>query len=255
MITIQVKRDNSITLPKQATEFSAGYDIIATSDAKIVGEKLEDKYFKAGEPKSEWWKYIAYIEYETGLYITPTEESIHTLIYPRSSISSKANLMLGNAVGVIDRDYNGQLLCRFKYIWQPFDMAWLHVTDYSKENDTPTPMMVGNINPERIYKKGDTIAQLIFSSTINANFQLVDELPKTVRGSGGFGSTDKEKKIGMPRNQGIYGSIAEAYQEAGGVQVKKRYSDEIKERERAITNKPSSNNKSPILPGIHERTG
>ncbi len=256
MITIQVKNIEGISLPKQATDKSAGYDIVAISEPKIVGEKLEDKYFLPTEPKIEWWKYVSYIEYETGLYIAPSDETIHTLIYPRSSISNKTNLMLGNSIGLVDFDYRGQLLCRFRYIWQPFDMSWLSVKDNSDVNNPYISMTLGNVNPERIYKKGDTIAQLVFSSTIQVNFQLVPELDQTKRGSGGFGSTDSpQKTLGELKTytENVFG-LADAYQKAGGVSVKKRYVDEIKDRERQILSKPSTLSSNTILStGIRER--
>lgn len=257
-INIQVKRDNNVTLPKQATENSAGYDITAISDPKIVGDRLEDKFFAADEPKNEWWRFIAYIEYETGLYIAPSDESIHTLIYPRSSISSKTNLMLANSIGLVDFDYRGQILCRFRYIWQPFDMAWVHIKDHSDENNPLVPTLLGNINPDRIYKKGDAIAQLVFSPTINVEFQFIDKLPETLRNEGGFGSTDQPKQQVPAKpagyTEGVFGTIAEAYQQAGGIPIKKRYIDEIKERERMVTHKPQSAAPIPKT-GIHERKG
>jgi len=248
---IKVKRNGDTPLPKQATDQAAGYDIIATSDPKIVGEKLDSKFFLPDEPKVEWWKHVFYIEYETGLFIAPTDKNIHTLIYPRSSISSKTNMVLANSIGLVDYDYRGQILCRFRYIWQPFDLAWLSIKDHSNPDNPYLPMTLGNINPDRIYKKGDTIAQLVFSPTINVNFQFVDELDQTARGEGGHGSTDQTKVFSLHQGDGAK-TLSDLYSEAGGVPIKKRYSDEMKERER-IEGAPKKGTFMPPA-GIHERT-
>ena len=250
---IQVKRGNNVILPTQATENSAGYDIVAISDPKIVGDKLEDKFFTADEPKTEWWRFVSYIEYETGLYISPEDKDVHTLIYPRSSISSKTNLMLANSIGLIDFDYRGQLICRFRYMWQPFDMAWLHIKNHSDENNPLVPMLLGNINPDRIYKRGDTIAQLVFSRTINANFQFVDELDKTARGQGGFGSTDQQQSSMHPTQTGIAGTLTDLYQQTGGIQTKKRYIDQVKEHDGRLTSRPPSGQVMPQKTEVVER--
>jgi dUTPase len=247
---VKVKRNGNVTLPKQGTEQSAGYDIVAISDPKIIGEKLDDKFFLPNEPKIEWWKHVFYIEYETGLFIAPPNTNIHTLIYPRSSISSKTNLVLANSIGLVDYDYRGQILCRFRYIWQPFDLAWLNIKDHSNPDNPYVPMTAGNINPERIYKKGDAIAQLVFSPTINVSFQFVDELNQTSRNEGGFGSTDNKV---TPTPQGNVETMTERYQKLGGVQTRKRYSDEIKERERNEGTPRTGTGFNLPPPGIHER--
>jgi dUTP pyrophosphatase len=249
---IKVKRNGNTTLPRQATDQSAGYDIIATSDPKIVGEKLDNKFFLPDEPKIEWWKHVFYIEYETGLFMSPSDKNIHTLIYPRSSISSKTNMVLANSIGLVDCDYRGQILCRFRYIWQPFDMAWLSIKDHSNPENPYVPMTLGNINPERIYKKGDTIAQLVFSPTINVGFQFVDELDQTIRNEGGFGSTDQQANT-PPQAQGDPFSLGDRYNQAGGIPTRKRYSDEMKERERVEGTQKSTNKIHLPPPGIHER--
>ena len=261
MIIVNIKNTGG-SVPKQATENSAGYDIIAISDPKIIGEKLEDKFFLSNEPKVDWWKHIFYIEYETGLYIAPLD-NVHTLIYPRSSISSKTNLILANSIGLIDTDYRGQILCRFRYIWQPFDLAWLSIKDHSNPNNPYVPMTLGNINPNKIYKKGDIIAQLVFNPTTNVKFIPVNELNETMRAEGGFGSTDKSKNTpptmgtnikerapgeeapkikrltefeappAPPKSQTDTGKgspIIDAYKKAGGIPIKKRYTEEMKER-------------------------
>ena len=104
-----IKNVEGLVLPKRANETDAGYDVIATSDPKIVGDPLNGPSYRR----------IDYIEYETNLYIAPTGK-FHTDLRPRSSIS-KYNLVLANSIGLIDRGYRNQVLVRFKYIWNPED--------------------------------------------------------------------------------------------------------------------------------------
>ncbi len=205
-----------ITLPKRGSEVAAGYDIIATSEPRIVGLlKLDENV----------WKSVDYIEYETNLYIAPEAITFHTLIHPRSSIS-RYNLVLANSIGLVDNDYRGMVICRFKYIWQPEDLCWGGHPDGSSVNKT----IFSKINESKIYKKGDAIAQLVFEPTTMVNFELVDDLTQTKRGEGGFGSTDHIKvhpKHEIPKGK----SLSDIYNETGGVLVKEKYSEEIRKRE------------------------
>jgi dUTP pyrophosphatase len=87
------------------------------------------------------------------------------LIYPRSGLGHKRGLVLGNAVGVIDADYQGQI----------FISAW-------------------NRNPpgsaDLIIEPGERIAQMVFTRVIRPSFRLVDAFEAvSARGSGGYGST------------------------------------------------------------------
>jgi len=212
---IYVKKIESLTLPKRASDLAAGYDVVATSDPKIVGEQ-----------DGCVWKRVDYIEYETNLYIAPEAMTFHTLIHPRSSVS-KYNLVLANSIGLVDNDYRGMVICRFKYIWQPEDLKYPFSTG-----------ILGDVNYNKIYKKGDTIAQLVFEPTVQAEWVLVDDLNQTKRGEGGFGSTDK--KLGfdpnsaskvLPHTDSARLSLSEMYNKAGGVPVKPPYSEEIRRRE------------------------
>jgi dUTPase len=191
---IYVKKINGLILPKRASEVAAGYDIVATSDPKIVGEKTMDifdiqtsdfidnssvKGYCSFTNDENTWERVDYIEYETNLYIAPEAMTFHTLIHPRSSVS-KYNLVLANSIGLVDNDYRGMVICRFKYVWQPQDFSF-----------TSDEKLLGSINFEKVYKKGDTIAQLVLEPTVQAEWVVVDELSQTKRGEGGFGSTDK----------------------------------------------------------------
>ncbi len=204
---IYVKKIDGLTLPKQGSAVAAGYDIVATSGPKIVGIK-----------QGERWKSIDYIEYETNLYIAPQAVTFHTLIHPRSSIS-KYNLVLANSIGLIDNDYRGMVICRFKYIWQPQDLEW--------SSDYPIGGMTGKVDVDKIYDKCDTIAQLVIEPTIQAEWELVDDLNQTQRGQGGFGSTDKPQNEVKTRHP----SIEDMYNKTGGVPIKEKYTEEVKKRE------------------------
>lgn len=219
----------NITLPSKGTEVAAGYDIIATSDPKITGNSPN---LPQPGRESNLWHSIDYIEYETNLYIAPSALGFHTLIQARSSIS-KYNLMLANSIGLIDNDYRGMLICRFKYVWQPQDFKLI-------DSSPIGGIFMGSVNMEKIYKKGDKIAQLLFEPTVNVTFELVDELNQTVRGDGGFGSTTAKP---LNESKGSYippsnflppsakQSLTDLYNKVGGVPVKERYTEELKKRE------------------------
>lgn len=97
-----------------------------------------------------------YIEYGTGLAFEIPENYV-CLIFPRSSLSKK-DLVLANHVGVLDSGYRGELILRFKKVG------------------------------EEIYEVGDRIGQLIIIPYPKIEFEEVNELSETNRGSG-FGSS------------------------------------------------------------------
>lgn len=266
MITIQVKNiEGKTILPVAGSQLAAGYDIVAVEEPTIVGTQLPPSYNEL-----DWWKAIDYLEYHTQLFISPQPEyeypgsnspiNYHTLLHPRSSIR-KYNLVLANSIGLVDNDYRGEIIMCFKYIFQPEDLMFGDVSDKSVP-DSHVQMILGRVNPNKVYKKGDKIGQLVAEPTNPMTFQLVSELDTTTRGEGGFGSTDMQgqqdtKQQALPKamgyTEGVFGTIADAYQQAGGVPIKKRYIDEIKERERMVTRKPSA---APMpKTGIHERRG
>ena len=172
---IKIKNTGSI-IPKNLTQYDVGYDIVASSHPAISGEYNEE----LGA-----WSRIDYIQYHTDLYIEPRLEDgkiFHTNIFPRSSIS-KYNLVLANSIGLIDAGYRGELLVRFKYVTQPEDI-------YARiQGHQSTIPIFTNVNMDRIYSKGDRIAQLVIAETHPVEFELSDELSDTDRGTGGFGST------------------------------------------------------------------
>jgi dUTP pyrophosphatase len=89
------------------------------------------------------------------------DKELAAMVIPRSGLGSKHGIVLGNLVGLIDSDYQGELMVP----------AW----NRSKKDF--------EINP------GDRIAQMIIVPVIQASFEIVDEFTETQRGSKGFGSS------------------------------------------------------------------
>lgn len=179
-------------LPTKATERSTGYDLIATSDPEIVG------HLHPGNSTNIYTR-IDYIQYRTNLKMEVIKDLItrnvtvpyyidyDVLAFPRSSVS-KYNLLLANSIGLLDADYRGEVLLRFKYIWQPEDLIYVPTPDGNKSGISSK--IVGIPNLDKIYKKGDKICQLKATRVENIEFRLVDELDTSERAEGGFGSTD-----------------------------------------------------------------
>lgn len=219
MVTIHIKNiEGKTVLPVPGTKLASGYDIVATDDPTIVGEHVEvdGKIF---------YRRINYIEYRTALYIAPqashkfqhqTREVYHTLIHPRSSVR-KYNLLLANSIGLLDNDYRGEVLVSFKYIWQPENFMFMEKN-----------YILGEVDYERIYKKGDKIGQLVAEASNPIEFVFVSDLDATERGAGGHGSTDKPPTDKPPI---IADPILNLYQKAGGVPIRKKYIDEVRERQ------------------------
>lgn len=208
-------------LPKKGTERATGYDVIATSGPEIVGETYENGTYKR----------IDYIQYKTNLKLAVQKERQYSgfgytdidydvLAFPRSSVS-KYNLTLANSIGLIDADYRGEVLLRFKYIWQP--------EDYKISTDN---LIEGTVNLTKVYNKGDKICQLKVTKVENVEFILVNELDSTNRGDGGFGSTDTKKAEKAEIVQIQMSKMEELYNNLGGIPTPtKKYSQLIHERE------------------------
>ena len=82
----------------------------------------------------------------------------------RSGLGHKHGIVLGNLVGLIDSDYQGQLM----------------VSVWNRGNDSFT------------MQPGERIAQLVIMPVVQASFQLVDEFNQSERGEGGFGSSGRQ---------------------------------------------------------------
>ena len=209
-------------LPKKGTERATGFDVVVTSDPEIVGEIYDNGAYKR----------VDYIQYKTNLKLAVQKERVFSnfgytdldydiLAFPRSSIS-KYNLTLANCIGLIDADYRGEVLLRFKYQWQP--------EDYKIRTDN---LLEGRVNFTKLYNKGDKVCQLKVTKVENVEFVLVYELDSTTRGDGGFGSTDT--KVTDQTKQQMT-NIADLYEKISGNMTTppKKYVDSIKERERQL---------------------
>ena len=207
-------------LPKKATDRATGFDVVVTSEPEIVGEKYENGAYKR----------IDYIQYKTNLKLAVqkdrqfsnfgyTDLDYDILAFPRSSVS-KYNLVLANCIGLIDADYRGEVLLRFKYIWQP--------EDYKIRTDT---LLEGHVNFTKLYNKGDKVCQLKITKVENVEFVLVDELDSTDRGEGGFGSTDVKKKDNVTSESSRTNIIETLYANLNKLETPKKYSQLIAERD------------------------
>jgi dUTPase len=148
-----------------------------------------------------------------------TDFDFDILAFPRSSVS-KYNLVLANCIGLIDADYRGEVLIRFKYIWQP--------EDYKIRTDN---LLEGHINFDKLYNKGDKVCQLKITKVENVEFVLVDELDSTNRGEGGFGSTDVKKKDNVTSESSRTNIIETLYANLNKLETPKKYSQLIAERD------------------------
>ena len=132
-------------LPAYATSGSAGLDLRACLDAPLtLGANA--------------WQLVP-----TGLAIYLQDPGYAALILPRSGLGHKHGIVLGNLVGLIDSDYQGQLMVS----------AW----NRSDTSFTIEPM--------------ERIAQLVIVPVLQAQFNVVSEFPASERGEGGYGSTGK----------------------------------------------------------------
>jgi dUTP pyrophosphatase len=132
-------------LPTYATPGSAGLDLRACLDAPLTLE-----------PNA--WKLVP-----TGIAIWLKDPGYAALILPRSGLGHKHGIVLGNLVGLIDSDYQGQLMVS---AWNRSDTAF-----------TLQPM--------------ERLAQLVIVPVQQASFRVVGDFPPTERGAGGYGSTGK----------------------------------------------------------------
>ncbi len=101
--------------------------------------------------------------FPTGIAISPETEGVVAIIAARSGLGVKHGIALSNGIGVIDSDYRGEIS-----------------VGLINNSDVPYTVNVG-----------DRVAQLMFVPVFAAEFTEVDELDKTARGAGGFGSTGK----------------------------------------------------------------
>ena len=132
-------------LPAYATPGSAGLDLRACLDAPVTLE-----------PNA--WQLVG-----TGIAIHLADPAYAALILPRSGLGHKHGIVLGNLVGLIDSDHQGELKVS----------AW---------NRSNTPFVLQPM---------ERLAQLVIVPVVQAQFRVVAEFEASQRGEGGYGSTGK----------------------------------------------------------------
>ncbi len=132
-------------LPSYATPGAAGLDLRACIDRPITLESGQTELIP------------------TGIAIHISDPGLAAMILPRSGLGHKHGIVLGNLVGLIDSDYQGQLM----------------VSCWNRGHSTFT------VNPL------ERIAQLVIVPVVQARFEVVDDFASSTRGENGFGSTGK----------------------------------------------------------------
>ncbi len=130
-------------LPRYETAGSAGMDLRAMLP--------EDAVLKPGQTLLVPAGFAMHIE----------DPKIFGAIYPRSGLGSKKGIVLGNLTGVIDSDYQGQIMMP---LWNRSEVDYL-------------------------LKPGERVAQLIFMPVIRAQWEICEDFEESLRGERGFGST------------------------------------------------------------------
>ncbi len=148
--TVQIKIlddrvGNSIPMPEYATQGSAGLDLRACLDENINLEPGETRLIPTG----------------LSVYIANPEWA--AMLLPRSGLGHKHGIVLGNLVGLIDSDYQGQLMVS----------CW----NRGKQSFT--------------IEVGERIAQMVIVPVVQVSFDIVSEFKESHRGEGGFGSTGR----------------------------------------------------------------
>jgi dUTP pyrophosphatase len=136
---------DSIELPNYATEGSAGLDLRACLDENITLQPGETTLIP------------------TGLAIHIDDPSLAAVLLPRSGLGHKHGIVLGNLVGLIDSDYQGQV----------FVSCW-------NRGQTVFEITIG-----------ERIAQMVFIPVVQVGFEQVEEFTSSERGTGGFGHTGR----------------------------------------------------------------
>ncbi|GKX55661.1 deoxyuridine 5'-triphosphate nucleotidohydrolase [Leminorella grimontii] len=133
-------------LPAYATPGSAGLDLRACLDEAVTLNPGETKLLP------------------TGLAIHVADPSLAAVILPRSGLGHKHGVVLGNLVGLIDSDYQGQLMVS---VW----------------NRGQTPFVI---------EPGERISQMVFVPVVQAEFNIVEDFESSERGEGGFGHSGRQ---------------------------------------------------------------
>ncbi|WP_420589383.1 dUTP diphosphatase [Bacterioplanoides sp.] len=137
---------NEIPMPEYATTGSAGLDLRACLDAPLTLHPGETQLIR------------------TGLSIYIEDPSLAAMLLPRSGLGHKHGIVLGNLVGLIDSDYQGELM----------------VSCWNRGKDSFT------------IEIGERLAQMVLVPVVQAEFEFVEEFQQTERGAGGFGHSGRQ---------------------------------------------------------------
>ena len=132
-------------LPHYATDGSAGMDLRACIDAALEMAPGETQLIP------------------TGMAIHVEDPNLAAILLPRSGLGHKHGIVLGNLVGLIDSDYQGQVF----------------VSCWNRGNQSFT------------VKPGERIAQMVIVPVVHADFEIVEDFVASERGAGGFGHTGR----------------------------------------------------------------
>ncbi len=132
-------------MPDYATDGSAGMDLRACLDTELQLQPGQTELLP------------------TGIAIHISDPSLAAVLLPRSGLGHKHGIVLGNLVGLIDSDYQGQL----------------YVSCWNRGQSVFT------VSP------GERIAQMVFVPVVRAGFEVVEDFVDSVRGAGGFGHTGR----------------------------------------------------------------
>ncbi len=133
-------------MPRYATDGSAGIDLCACLDEHLRIEPGESHLIP------------------TGIAVHIGDNHLAAMLLPRSGLGHKHGIVLGNLVGLIDSDYQGQI----------FVSCWNRGHEHF------------------VIEPGDRIAQMVFVPVMQAEFQVVDEFEESRRGHGGFGHSGRK---------------------------------------------------------------
>ena len=137
---------NEFPVPHYATDGSAGMDMRACIDESMEMSPGETQLIP------------------TGLAVHIEDAGLAAMLLPRSGLGHKHGIVLGNLVGLIDSDYQGQVF----------------VSCWNRGSETFT------VEP------GERIAQMVIVPVVHADFEIVDEFVSSERGAGGFGHTGRQ---------------------------------------------------------------
>ena len=147
LLNPKIGQDPNFPLPTRATDGSAGIDLRACIDEPIT--------IKAGETKL----------IGTGLSIYIADPNYAGIILPRSGLGHKHGIVLGNLVGLIDADYQGELMVS---VWNR------SINDF-------------------VLHPAERMAQYMVVPVVRPSFEIVDEFSEvSERGAGGFGSSGRQ---------------------------------------------------------------